>query len=321
MTHNEFPRTGTRSGTGKTAAPAPSTTSGADPTKARAAASNGGTAKVSASTMSASTVWPATGASPSAAPARGWKMRLLRPSLLTLTAGAAAASSITHALAGAGATEAISDNRFGNAIAQSISERDQAIARRNRAAELREQSALALEQRVQSQLAARRGASAGTEQSNDISSTSQPVDDLARVYQAMKPNRAAPVFAALDIDLQAQVARRMRGRSLALMMGAMSPAAALRLSTALAGRTAPELPVAQQRVASAAGIVSPLGAERSPAPARSSPSHAEQRPTAVPAPRVAAPRVARPASTPAAAPPPLPSPAGAKDNAAARPVA
>ncbi|TCP37522.1 flagellar motility protein MotE (MotC chaperone) [Sphingomonas sp. BK235] len=227
---------------------------------------------------------------------RGWRSRLLRPSLLTLTAGAAAASTIAHALAGVSGGEAATDNRFGNQIAQSISERDQALARRTQAAELREQSALALEQRVQAQLNARRsgGASAGNAGS-DASAT--PVDDLAHVYQAMKPNRAAPVFAALDIDLQAQVARRMRGRSLAMMMGAMSPAAAMRLSTALAGRAPPDLPLAQQRVATAAGIA-PVAAAPAPRPRPTHPATppTDPRPTTVTLrPQVAAPRVTRPA--------------------------
>jgi flagellar motility protein MotE (MotC chaperone) len=240
-----------------------------------------------------------TPAGATAVPARGWTKRLLRPSLLTLTAGAAAASTIAHAVAGTSATEAVSDNRFGNAIAQSISERDQAIARRNRAAELREQTALALEQRVQSQLGARRSDGTHADQTGGYGDAPQPIEDLARVYQTMKPNRAAPVFAALDIDLQAQVARRMRGRSLALMMGAMTPAAALRLSTALAGRAAPEMPVAQQRVASAAGIPAPSPAPRpsmprpaaaqTPAPTRTDPPRLGPATPQVSTPRIAAP--------------------------------
>lgn len=261
---------------------------------------------------------PLPSASVTAAPARGWTKRLLRPSLLTLTAGAAAASTIAHAVAGTSATEAVSDNRFGNAIAQSISERDQAIARRNRAAELREQSALALEQRVQSQLGARRGDGTGTDQAGGYGDAPQPIEDLARVYQTMKPNRAAPVFAALDIDLQAQVARRMRGRSLALMMGAMTPAAALRLSTALAGRAAPEMSAAQQRVATAAGITLPTAAPR-PSTARpavaqtSAPARAEPPHLGPVSPRVIPPRVA--------APPLPPSDAGGTPSRSAAPSA
>ncbi len=238
------------------------------------------------------------------APKRGWARTLLRPSLLTLTAGAAAASTIAHAVAGTNATEAVSDNRFGNAIAQSINERDQSIARRARAAELREQSALALEQRVQSQLGAQRGGGARDDQAGSYGEAPQPIEDLARVYQTMKPNRAAPVFAALDIDLQAQVARRMRGRSLALMMGAMTPAAALRLSTALAGRAAPEMPIAQQRVATAAGVTLPSAAPRPAAPRpASAPTPVVTRPESphlgAGAPRVSAPRVAAPPLAPA----------------------
>ena len=52
----------------------------------------------------------------------------------------------------------------------------------------------------------------------------------------MKPARAAPIFEKLDIEVQSQVARRMRDQVTAQIMSNMSPAAAVKLSMALAGR-------------------------------------------------------------------------------------
>lgn len=63
---------------------------------------------------------------------------------------------------------------------------------------------------------------------------------LARIYQAMKPARAAPVFEKLDLKVQVGVARKMRERAAAAIIQAMAPEPAARLSMALAGeRPAP----------------------------------------------------------------------------------
>jgi len=62
-------------------------------------------------------------------------------------------------------------------------------------------------------------------------------DDLARIYQAMKPARAALVLEQLDMDVQMQVAQRMRQRSTAMILAAMSPAGAADLSMSLARKT------------------------------------------------------------------------------------
>ena len=54
----------------------------------------------------------------------------------------------------------------------------------------------------------------------------------------MKPAKAAPVFEQLDLEVQYLVAKKMRERSAALLMGAMSAEGAARLSMRMAGRQA-----------------------------------------------------------------------------------
>lgn len=126
--------------------------------------------------------------------------------------------------------------------------RDRADAR---AADLREQAARAAQARLDAALKARQasaapapaaapGSPAPTPGTGAGSGTgADPFDTLARIYQAMKPAKAAPVFEQLDLDVQYRVARKMRERSAALLMAAMSPQGAARLSMALAGRRLP----------------------------------------------------------------------------------
>ncbi len=200
--------------------------------------------------MAASLAQPARTAAASAGPPRSRWRSAIRPSLLSLTAAAVGVSAVTHAMTATGAVQTISSppsppTRLGVSIQQSLAERDQDIARRMRAAALREQSARATEQRLKADVEARqapadvpgRAAATGGQ-------APQPIEDLAHIYQTMKPARAAPIFAALDLDIQMQIARQMRERAVAQMMANMDPLSAVRLSMALAGRKPVPLPQA-----------------------------------------------------------------------------
>ncbi|RYY34104.1 MAG: hypothetical protein EOP59_16795, partial [Sphingomonadales bacterium] len=66
--------------------------------------------------------------------------------------------------------------------------------------------------------------------------------DLARIFQSMKPAKAAPVFEKLTPEVQFQVAQRMRDRNAAMMMQAMSADAAATLGMALARGEIPAVP-------------------------------------------------------------------------------
>ena len=175
-----------------------------------------------------------------------------RPSLLTVTAAVAGVAAIAN-MAAVAAPPPASDTptRLGTSIAQSMRDRDRALADRNRALDLREQATRAAEQRLRSDIQANQSApvEAGPPPPDPQDTM---FDNLARIYQTMKPNRAAPIFEKLAIDVQVQVAKRMRERQTALIMAAMTPDSAVELSMALAGRQivkAPPRMASQPRLA------------------------------------------------------------------------
>lgn len=172
-----------------------------------------------------------------------------RPSLLSLTAGVAGLAAIANAVAAAAPpAEPAQATRLGTSIQQSMRERDQALARQKRGLDLREQAARATEERLKADLLARQaegGAPAGG--AGKSAEQTEPFDELARIYQTMKPAKAAVIFERLDLEVQTQVARRMRERSTALILSNMSPGGAVQLSMALAGkRVAKPQPVVQR---------------------------------------------------------------------------
>jgi len=159
-------------------------------------------------------------------------MTRAKRSPLLLLAGAAALTVVAHAAAVA---EELQPTRMGLAVRSDMDQRDRKAAQRNRALDLREQAARAAEQRLQADLeghqdprnpAASEPAAPGDDQ----------YDSLARIYQAMKPPKAAAVFEQLDLEVQVKVAQKMRDRPAAMILAAMSPQAAARLTMALAQR-------------------------------------------------------------------------------------
>lgn len=168
-----------------------------------------------------------------------------RPSLLMLTAGVAAAAAMANGVSlaspSAAATEA-PQTRLGNSIGQELGARDQAAARRNRSLDLREQAAKATEARIKAQLEAQQQPQPAAAPTQSLGGkpgeTPDQYADLARIYQAMKPAKAAVVFEQLDLDVQMRIAQQMRERSTALILAAMTPKAAATLSMALARRMA-----------------------------------------------------------------------------------
>lgn len=157
-----------------------------------------------------------------------------RLSLLMLTAAVAGTATIGNAVGLAAATDSAGKTRLGVAIDNDISQRDQAANRRNRGLNLREQAVRAAEARLKGDsgpnAASVDGTSPGTAPSTD------QYDNLARIYQAMKPAAAAMVLEQLDLDVQKRVVQKMRERSTALILAAMSTKGAARLTMALAER-------------------------------------------------------------------------------------
>jgi len=184
-----------------------------------------------------------------------------RPSTLLL--GAAGIGVVANALALAAplASDPAPASRLGVSLQDSMAQRDRTLAAEKRKLEMREQAAKAGEARLAAEMRARQGepGSADPAQGAPVE-PNQPYDDLARIYQTMKPARAAPIFEKLDLEVQTQVARRMRERSAALLMAAMSPNAAAELTMSLAGRKVIQRPQPAARTAPPRRIAAPAGA-------------------------------------------------------------
>lgn len=152
--------------------------------------------------------------------------------LMPMLAGVAGIAVIANGVALS--APAAPETRMGVSIKESVKERDRAAAERNRALDLREQAARAAEERLKADMQARQTApKPGAEKESEDG----PYDSLARIYQTMKPAKAARVFEQLELEVQVQVAQRMRDRATAAILGAMTPDAAARLSMAMAGKS------------------------------------------------------------------------------------
>ena len=159
-----------------------------------------------------------------------------KPSLLTLLAGAAGLAAIAQGAAIAAAATDAPETRLGASIQQSVVDRDRAAAKRNRALDLREQAAQAAEARLQASMQAQPqpGQPGAPGAVNPAAEVEDQYDELARIYQSMKPAKAAIVFEQLSMDVQMKVAKKMRERSAAMIMASMTPNGAAALSMALA---------------------------------------------------------------------------------------
>jgi flagellar motility protein MotE (MotC chaperone) len=162
-----------------------------------------------------------------------------KPSLLMLTAVAAAVSTVAHAVSAVAPPPEAPATRLGTEINQDMATLEEASRRRGRAIEMREQAAKATEARLKAELRARQQA-AGDPAGPGGAAAAKEVqyDNLARIYQSMKPAKAALVFEQLDMDVQLKVAQRMRDRSTAMILAAMTPKGAADLSMSLARKEA-----------------------------------------------------------------------------------
>ena len=177
--------------------------------------------------------------------------------LLLLTGGAATLSIVTSAMSADADPQANAvATRLGATIAREMQAREAQAAERARALKLREQMVQATENRLKADMTARSAKEqAAADQAGKPDGPPQPnqFDALARVYQAMKPAKAAIVFEQLDLDVQVAVAKRMRERSTAMIMAAMAPGAAARLSMALAGKR-PTVTALRQHLPAVPGV-------------------------------------------------------------------
>lgn len=157
---------------------------------------------------------------------------IARPWLLTLTGIAAAIATIANGVA-AGPSDEAAKTRLGVSIDEELGARDKAAAQRARELDLRERAARAAEQRLKAELLARQASAAAAAEAK-TAEDNERYDELARIYQAMKPAKAAVVFERLEMDVQIEVAQRMRDRSTAMILAGMTPEGAAKLSMAMA---------------------------------------------------------------------------------------
>ncbi|TCU56135.1 MgtE-like protein [Novosphingobium sp. PhB57] len=176
---------------------------------------------------------------------------LVTPSRLIFGVAGVAAVANAIALAAPAVDSGKGDSgRLGASLQDASVRRDRVLAAERRKLEMREQAVKAGESRLAGQAQQNQAAAAPTGGKNGAPEPEVPYDNLARIYQTMKPQRAAPIFEKLDIEVQAQVARRMRERATAQIMAYMTPSSAVELSMALAGRKvikAPPAPLPQAK--------------------------------------------------------------------------
>ncbi len=169
----------------------------------------------------------------------------MRVPFLLLTAAAATLGAVANGVDAAVAVgeSAVPKTRLGSQIEGELNDAKRKEAERRRALDLREQALKAARVRLERQQAEAKAAAAPAAApgaATDAAAAGAPsaeekrYSDLARIFQSMKPAKAAPVFEKLSPDVQFQVAQRMRDRNAALMMQAMSPDAAATLGMALA---------------------------------------------------------------------------------------
>lgn len=164
---------------------------------------------------------------------------------LVLIVGAGAATLRANDIASTRAAETKeAPSRLGSAINAEMTKQQSELAARARQLEMRERLVEATARRMSEQ-AQREQAEAEQRAQSEKKKEAEAkrnVQQLVKVFQAMKPREAARIFEQLDIGIQVMVASRMRDRAVAAMLAAMTPAAATRLTTALALPPKPRAP-------------------------------------------------------------------------------
>ncbi len=169
---------------------------------------------------------------------------LAHPSRLLIGVAGTAVIANAIALAAPGDTSsvALDGGRMGAALKQAANDRDRAEAAQRQKLDMREKALKASEARLAGEVrqaggqGTPAGSSGGTAKGGAGPQPDVPYDRLAAIYQRMKPGNAAPIFERLDLEVQTQVARRMRDQVTAQILARMSPDAAVKLSMSLAGR-------------------------------------------------------------------------------------
>lgn len=118
--------------------------------------------------------------------------------------------------------------------------RDQRLSARESALELRKKALSAAEDEIARQLEEMARAEARLRETVTLADNAaeDDLERLTKVYENMKPERAAALFQEMDPAFAAGFLGRMRPEAAAGIMAALTPAAAHRFSIVLAGRNA-----------------------------------------------------------------------------------
>lgn len=145
-----------------------------------------------------------------------------------------------------GASEAAADfaavtgiSESERALLQDLRKRRRELEKREQDAALREQLLASTERRIDEKIAQLQTLETRIETLVEThkSQENEQLASIVKVYESMKPKDAAPIFQRLDLEIQMQVATRMKDRSMAALLSEMDPDAAKTLTTRLATRT------------------------------------------------------------------------------------
>jgi len=128
------------------------------------------------------------------------------------------------------------------ALLQDLRERRRELEKREQEAALREQLLASTERRIDEKIKQLQTLEKRIAQLVEThkAQENEQLAGIVKVYETMKPKDAAPIFQRLDLDIQMQVATRMKDRSMAAILSDMDPDSAKTLTTRLATRS--ELP-------------------------------------------------------------------------------
>lgn len=205
-----------------------------------------------------------------------------RPALLQLT-GLTALGAVVAFGSALASQPPVQTSRLGASIKENLGQRDRNTAEQKRQLDLQQQAIKAAQTRLEDQLGS--GKLAGTPpvtgtpgQNGNLAQPEQPdqaIQNLARIYQAMKPAKAAAVLEKLNLEVQVKVAKEIRDRSMGQIMGAMTPEGAARLSATIANNG--KLPASMAtKAAPKAALAAPA---KSVPPANSATAVPSNRPT------------------------------------------
>ncbi len=129
-----------------------------------------------------------------------------------------------------------SDSKTERAVLERLGDRRKVLERRQEELDLREQLLKAAESRLEKRITELKQLEnkIDSQVAKKEKAKADKLKDLVKMYESMRAKSAANIFNRLDLDVLVPVAKQMKPRKLADIMGRMAPEAAERLTVALA---------------------------------------------------------------------------------------